>query len=44
MLREMRMGGTRGGGHLLVTLGKELRDKKEGIGGNDKDADGNVAI
>ena len=37
------MGGTHGGGHLLVILGKELRDEKEGIGGNDKD-DGDVAI
>ena len=43
MLREMEMGGTHGGGHLLVILGKELRDEKEGIGGNDKD-DGDVAI
>ena len=39
----MRMGGTRGGGHLLVILGKELRDEKEGVGVNDKD-DGNFAI
>ena len=43
MLREIWMGGTHGGGHLLVILGKELRDEKEGIGGNDKD-DGDVAI
>ena len=39
----MRTGGPRGGGHLLIVLGKKLRDKNKGIGSNNKD-DCNVPI